>query len=225
MNLEEIEKIIEKHPGMGYEELKKYAIGAGISFADFDNAWDQYLMQTKQEEPKKRWSKIYFISLSILSILGLEMGFWRILLRPENETLTQNIGLLGLLSVSALAMHLSSRFAGSKTLIPKSLQLSIFLFLIAIGASAAIRNATALTAIFYSFGGVILGSISFFAIMRTYKVRFTRTLLIILLTAILMTITIGISMGFEQFTNYYTPTQNLDVDTLELESAVDIANE
>lgn len=225
MTTEEIREIIANNPEAGYEYLKRQALIAKIPIEEFNSAWDEYLRTSKKPDPSTLISKITLILLGVIGLVGIEGGYWHLLIKPASESLSKNLGLLGLYCIGTLIIHGLSRLTGSKTTVGGTLKLTVFLFLILILAGSALQKADAVTIIFYGFAGLIIGIIGLVAMASTYKISLFRTIILIGLSSLAISIIISVTMGMETFRKYFSPTVNVDLKNMEMESAVDIANE
>ena len=221
MKKEDILKIIETNKSMPYNDLRTHAMAAGIGVDDFNNAWNEHLENTKKTPAMKIWEKIYTVLLVIYTVAGLEIGYFNIVINLQNKILAGNLGKLAILTTLILILHLISHFTGSKGSIFTTTKLSVFIVTMFYLTYLITKLNTPFVQIFLLFGGVILAFITFYTIMKVYNMNIIRTIILIILSGLVMSLVIQFTIGLITFKNYYVVNPN--IKDLKMESAVDIA--
>lgn len=225
MTQEEILEIIETNSDLTYEQMKKEAIIAGIKIPEFNDAWNEYLRKTRKAPVSTLWIKIYIIILGVIILFGFETAFWRFVIRLKEGSFTENVGVIAILASVILTLHLASRLSGSQKNIFTTTKVSIFLFIVAYIAHLATTSSSAVYYIIILFGGVLVGFIVIYTLIQVYDLDLLRVMMLIILEIFFMGIVILMTTGMTGLKNYYSPKQILNINELEIESAVNIAGE
>lgn len=223
MSPAEIQDILEAHPNMTYEDVKKQAINAGVDLNQFNEAWHAYLMKTRKAPASKVWGQLTIIALIILSLVGFDTAYWHFFIKAPSTVLSDAVGKLSIYASGIVVLHLSSKFGGAgRSPISATLKLSLFLLFVTYLAHYASLITTTVTYIVVLFGGVLIGFFVLYAISRTYDMDVPRTILGTFLFCLMMSLVIEFTMGLDTFKSYFSGSGVKDVT---MENVVDIAEE
>ena len=185
MTIKEIQSIINQNPTLGYDEMGREALRAGVDPEFFNKAWFDLYPPANIKKEVSGARMVYLTLLVLVIVCGFDISRWHVVLSPGDPAFTQSINKLAVMASSILMVYVSGLLVAGRDRLGFSYGLGAWMTFAAYGVQMVVIQEPLIMAL-AAFSSFILLGLTFYATSKSFGSDLIQTLVLLAINGVFL---------------------------------------